>query len=447
MLLVAVAFLPDWMYCADPPEVEGPTVAVSSVKHLDVVPPRAYATPTSDVVLYARMLDNANGVLPAHPDLVWTIGLGLSRTTDGGDSIVLHVTATAPGTDLTVTAAIGSTGVSGSAIIKVLAPTAPGTADVIFANGRTVAPDVVLVRGKIASGTTTDSLVAFAKAGVLGNFHAHGQIFRLATDQRFLMWSGNMRPGRKEVDIRNTSAEPYSPSVAVIDATTVGMGSALTDDVGYAISTFARQRTGITFTHAATRAPFRGNVTLNLGDHSECLEMGNALAPFGIPSSALAPNRLTVVYVDDIFEPVTTASGTDATTSAEPDLQSSGLRGYACPYDPQVGTVILISTAVRSGTTLAHEFGHAFGLVEPWAGHIDGITGFSYTNLMWAFGSDAQKNARSVLTLGQAFRINVDDHSWLFHVGLPTWAKRDCSDDPDNDALCPKLGRETVPLP
>lgn len=442
VVLVAAVFLPDWMYCADRPEAPEPDVVVPAVKQIDVIPPRPYATPASDLVLHARMLDAANGVLPAHPNLQWTAASGLTQATAGGDSIVLHVTATAPGTNLLVTATIASTPVSGSATIRIVAATAPGPADVIFANGRTVAPDVVLIRGKITSGPVKDSLVAFAKTGVLGGFSDPGQIFRLATDQRFLMWSGNLLPGRKAVDIRTTSAAPFTLSLAVFDATSLGALSEISDDIEYAVTTFARQRTGLTFTHASHATSLRGTFTLSLGNNSECLDLTTALDPLGVPPNALAPNRLTVVYVDDILEPVTTAG-----LGPEPELQPAGLRGYTCPYDALLGTVIIISKLLRSGTTLAHELGHALGLVEPWWGHIDGIAGFSYTNLMWAFGTDAQRNARSVFSLGQAFRVNVDNHSWLFHVALPTWTKRDCSDDPDDDAQCPKLAREIVPLP
>lgn len=438
-LLVVCLFLPEWMYCADSDEVAEPSVEVPAVSRLDVVPPRPYVTPTSDFVLHARMLDAANGVLPAHANLQWTVGSGLSKTSAAGDSIVLHVTATAPGTTLLVTAQIASTPVSASATMKLLAPTAPGTADVVFANARPVAPDVVLVDGAIAGGPTRDSSVAFVRAGVLGDFSGTGEIVRLSTNQRFQMWSGDLLAGRKSVDLRPTSAAPLNPFFVVYDATGPGAIAALTDDVAYAMNTFAKQRTGLTFPHAVSPAMFSGTFTLTYGANSECLGLRHELDVLGLPSTAFGPNRLTVVYVDDILEPVTTESGTE--------LASAGLRGYACPYDASVGTVIIISNLLRSSTTLAHELGHAFGLVEPWWGHIDGIPGFSYTNLMWAFGTDAQKNARSILSLGQAFRVNADDHSWLFHLGWPTWTQRDCSDDPDDDTLCPKLAREIVPLP
>lgn len=83
--------------------------------------------------------------------------------------------------------------------------------------------------------------------------------------------------------------------------------------------------------------------------------------------------------------------------------------------------VMYISETLRSATTIAHELGHAFGLDE--AGHTKGQpyqnSSYESDNIMIPGEVDPDNPERDTLTLGQAYRINVDHDSWL-NRNVPT---------------------------
>jgi hypothetical protein len=87
--------------------------------------------------------------------------------------------------------------------------------------------------------------------------------------------------------------------------------------------------------------------------------------------------------------------------------------------------------------TLAHEFGHAFAL-----GHSDGFPGFGNNNIMWSTLTGLVQDHFSV---GQAFRINVDDNSVLNVNGVRTGQDvRDCPPATTNER-CPALALDSLP--
>lgn len=428
--------LPGWMYCADPPEVP---VAPTSVKTLNVIPSDVYVTPGATLVLRARMLDEDNGVLPSDPALTWSLATGLTKVTAAGDSIVVHAQSVTPGSSATVQAQVGAGNPTATATLRVIAANPAGTSDVVLADSRPVAPDVVLVDGNTTAGPTNDSLVAFVQTGLLGDWTGTGELIRLSTDRIFERRSVTWLTGRKDVDLKRSGAPqtPLQASMTVLDATTLGASDRVQDDAAYAVTVFGRQRTGVTFNHVVNVASLSGSYYLEYGTNFECVSVVAKLQALGVASGVLAADHLTIVYVDDILDQ--SQPGQDPT--------SAGLRGYACPHDATAGAVVLISRLLRSSTTLTHELGHALGLIEPVWGHTRNLPGFSYTNMMWSGESDERTGARSTFSLGQAFRINVDDHSWLFQKGLPTWPPRDCSDDLTVSLPCPALARDVEKLP
>jgi len=107
------------------------------------------------------------------------------------------------------------------------------------------------------------------------------------------------------------------------------------------------------------------------------------------------------------------------------------------------GNITFIGSAANRAT-LAHEFGHAFGLRPMDAGgHTDGLPGFGSTNLMFGNGTAARKR----LTAGQVFRMNTHADQWggtmLIENGLRPGPGRKCPPDsppptPSNEQ-CPPL--------
>ena len=145
------------------------------------------------------------------------------------------------------------------------------------------------------------------------------------------------------------------------------------------------------------------------------------------------PGMLNVYYLDDL-------GGT--------------LRGFMCPRNAgRAEDVIYVSWAARSTTTLAHEVGHSLSLLFPRDGHTEGLPGFDVTNLMASFNDDFDARNRDRLSLGQAFRLNVDEASWLnlatdggVPVREPSAPRRPCQCDLNARRPCPSLMEDVAPL-
>ena len=128
-------------------------------------------------------------------------------------------------------------------------------------------------------------------------------------------------------------------------------------------------------------------------------------------------------------------------------VNSLGARGFACSDEPY----IYIDADIAHPETLAHELGHAMGLDQPdyvgWGGHTQNITGFEQNNLMWYRGTDVGPTVRWDLSLGQAFRINVDKRSWLnATVTRHTAPDRCCGCNPYCAQPCPALASDVTPV-
>jgi hypothetical protein len=119
----------------------------------------------------------------------------------------------------------------------------------------------------------------------------------------------------------------------------------------------------------------------------------------------------------------------------EPWLVKEYYTGRSCKHDR---SVIFIGPAANLAT-LAHEFGHAFSLFggKEEGGHSDPADGFADRNLMAGGGSAT----RSHLSLGQAFRFNVDKRSWLNINGVRQGPTRLCpaKQPSGTDRFCPPV--------
>jgi hypothetical protein len=139
--------------------------------------------------------------------------------------------------------------------------------------------------------------------------------------------------------------------------------------------------------------------------------------------------RLHVLYVDKL----------------KPDWN-----GYACTrIPPQEGTVVVVSMTAPPNTA-AHELGHAFALNAPLpkhghTGRFVPIHGFAYNNLMWIGNDYDRPLARTHLSLGQAYRMNLDWHSWLIKE-FNLSDQKQCQCGPYHSDECPVLYLDVVDI-
>lgn len=438
------------MYTADREDVDPGT---STVHAIAVLPPVVYVTPGDEFTVQARLYDGENGALPAPAGLLaWDRGIGLTERAQGGDSIVLKAAATS-GSNVrtTVTAKVGEH--RGIAVIVILDPNAAGTRDSVWTDYTSGgSPDVVLIDDTLASAAVDDSVVSFSQVGPLGDLHGGpGEIARLSSNQAFRILGVTWASGQNVVNFRTSGTGgtdlesglaarvnlPSAHSYTIWIASSASDSRAKAeDDAKYADQVLRRQRTGLALQPVIRSATGSGTFTLDIDEFTgSCIWVPGRLFDLGVPSTGatFAPESLNVVYVDEILAP----------PAPEEVPASTLLAGYSCPWDPNIGTVILISKALRSGGTLTHELGHGLGLREPYGGHTLLVDGFSYTNLMWPYETDAAIAPRSTFSLGQAFRINLDEYSWVPRI---TGISRVC-DALGRDRSCPVLARDLVSLP
>lgn len=117
-------------------------------------------------------------------------------------------------------------------------------------------------------------------------------------------------------------------------------------------------------------------------------------------------------------------------------------RGRACPDTASAGRTVFVSKRGRGAVTLPHEVIHHLGFLSEMI-DVDGVDfsvpGFEF-NLMYAHQSDDWAALRDHLTLGQVYRMNFDEDSWINRIyagsGHPT---RDCQPRVGDTIPCPAL--------
>ncbi len=203
-------------------------------------------------------------------------------------------------------------------------------------------------------------------------------------------------------------------------------------DVQRANLIFETSRAGLWIDAEYQDLPLSANLPVQLGaDPYDCI-LAPKLPEDPTKAGWYNPSRISVYYVDRINYP--------------PDPVHPRVRGIQCHHwysgNPNVGTppgkgpVIFISYSHHSPVTLAHEIGHALGLndVKERLGNRDVMH-----NLLpdGPLGADA----RSHLTIGQVFRMNLWDDSWI-NTRRPKPPQRAChpketcpdeETDPDGD--------------
>ncbi len=177
-------------------------------------------------------------------------------------------------------------------------------------------------------------------------------------------------------------------------------------DVAWANVAFEANRVGVRINPAYVRLDQTDDLAERVGAHPfSCAKPRGLSQPDPLKPDEPYENDksvLSVYYVDWIDYPT--------------DPLHAGARGVHCHFwqQGQFGPVIFISYTKHSTITLAHEIGHALGLD-------DEEEALGALNLMHNLLPDGPlgADARSRLTVGQVFRMNVWNDSWVRFI-LPT---------------------------
>jgi hypothetical protein len=192
-------------------------------------------------------------------------------------------------------------------------------------------------------------------------------------------------------------------------------GKIVKEDVAYARQVYDQNKTGIDFT--------ADSVTVSEADWKKILEV--------------LPNLL----VDTLLQKLDVLSTVCALPKGLEDLgfyEPGKLNVYYLPL-PFTGMIcaddrnVIFVGLVKKPATLAHELGHSLSLLGHW-GHTRDVPGFDSHNVMWVKDTDL----RDHFSLGQAFRMNLDDTSTLNTNGVRQGTTRPCPPDAQSQA-CPIL--------
>jgi hypothetical protein len=162
-------------------------------------------------------------------------------------------------------------------------------------------------------------------------------------------------------------------------------------DTAQASNLFDANRSGVAFGSAMSKVssvPKSSALAAIIGNGCEYVY---ALRRSSTP--VYLPNQINVYYVDAV------EMG-----------EFLSVRGYTC-FAWGAPNVIYISLSDHSEVTLAHELGHAFGLRDP-MGHVTKRR-FGSKNIMLTGPDVKTPDQREHFTLGQAYRMNRDQGSWL----------------------------------
>lgn len=438
-ILASVLFLPAAYCYACPPPDEAPEPDLSGVH---VVPQAVWAAAETEFTLRARVRDESGNVRPETElgDLEWTSAPALFPTTRGAT-----ITAKAPtggSFPMAFTVKASFNGVeSAAAHVYVTDGTLVNDMDRVGADHVAGDPPALVLVDGHTSGSVSDTLVAIAGMGAIDYltcppskadcgevtlFSRKQQVHREANllltngcdavglkgDETFPGCGTTLRPvgaPRKATVVIYILAAEESRAYPTLEGsteTTVDPRTAVEWDLLHAIKVLADGWTGITLTTDIRELP--SNETLiTLGEGPSCTSgessVKDQLVEADVPRDLMRADTIVVAYVDKIL--------------LQNGVEWSGINGLTCPWSDGTGSIVLISWSEWAATTLAHEIVHALGpwFEFPW-GHTNDVDGLTSQNIMWE-GEDVTHPApRSLITLGQAFRISLDSYS-IFNRG------------------------------
>jgi hypothetical protein len=346
--------------------------------------------------------------------LTWSTSLPAVSVTPAGTTATVLVPATiAPGTVVTITATTSSA----TATALVLVDAAEGGADHVAADDAPgEPPPIYYLSAAGAAGCAADRAGAFVTRATLGAWDAgcarsEAAVFSSA-GRPLLAPAFAWTSGSDLVNGVGSGAFieiPLRLVIGVPAADAKAAGAAASVDRLVSDDLLVMARAGL----------------LTMLDPADSLEIPVAdgkmscatIPPAGDPAAPIA-TRLNVYYVPSVID-----GGTD-------------VRGVWCPPN-----VVLVSTGYRLPHTLAHELGHALGLVVPASGHTSSVAGFHSDNLM-SSNAAAGADFRTQLSVGQVYRMHRDGRSWLNRISMPGLGPGPftCECDPYSATTCPPLG-------
>ncbi len=284
-----------------------------------------------------------------------------------------------------------------------------------------VSPSVSLLTGAVASGCAHDRIDAFNGSAIIGQLgvstgcdRADAAIFSEGAApliKRPAAWTAL----QDVIDATGNGGAISIPTQLVIGVDAADAPAATTNEGDYLLAagdTYRMSRSGIALLASAQTV-----IREALPDMTTCTDVA-ALGPTVAPN----PKSLNIYHLTTV-----TAGGVK-------------VRGLFCAPN-----VILINHTWALTTTLAHEIGHALGLISPSSGHTTYIDGFIRDNLM-STTADVGNDYRHRLSLGQLYRIHVDGRSWLRRNPDLTDGPFLCSCDPYATNVCPTLPADLRPL-
>ncbi len=435
---------------------------IPQIGSVEIIPDTVYAAALTQYSLRARVMTPNGGIInvAAHPQITieWKAS-GAAFELNGLNPVVVSV-PDSPGTVVadmtaTVTRDVNLQGgpqfsqiTSDPAVLLITPQTGSGSDWVETEYLPGAVPAVVVLDGLEGSDCHNDIVIAVVGMAYLDRNLVDGAtcapeiaVFSEAREAKFhdrssLMATPGARPPPWTTGDDHVGRTPLEPllirSVSVIvgfEVTTPPNGTTFLD--------WGMEQVDLAF------ALMDGNRVGILLKHEKHHERKGGL-PVSDLSTACSTDQINDVYLDLISEDI--AIDPDLHLILVPQLPGD-VKGFLCPEAAdQKGRVIFISWAEYSPTTVVHEFGHALSLAAPYLdfglGHTNFLTGFHRDNIMWDAVDLEVRSLQDHLSVGQIFRMNLHQKSWL-NLTLPPESRVVTPCQTDLSAgKCPALSRD-----
>jgi hypothetical protein len=422
------------------------------VARIEVIPDLVNAVADKQFLMSVRLTNERGQLMPDESAVrvKWSSDPRVTLSTTSGPQTKVTVSSSVEG-PVSLTASLGD--ISGRATITLARPAASigmdwGTGGHIDGDR----PTLVLVDGQLTSEWRSDTLIAFAGGGHLDEFRLSdrgGEVTVFSPGhalQRLPVgWTDNcdlvqMREDPAPVcspPVPLDLVEPISIPIYIVTLFRANFPAAdVQTDLSDARRKLANGWTGLTLKLDPVGIDVREELSIQLNVSAavgwKCQMDGESSLPqqlrlAGVNLDLLGPGKVTVVYAQTLLIP--TASGAWVE-----------VRGYACQWDKDFGTIVLINWGKRAGTSLTHELGHALG--SPLT-HTNGMVGFDASNVMWSYHY-AVPASREILTLGQAFRLSLDGDGFIHQRVDPRPSPQCTGQNQGASEPCPRLAKDVI---